>query len=337
MKKFCVSNNCIACGQCIQMTDLLVENAVGKTEAASQGYITENFIEQAKEIVSECPAKAISIVEVGNTSVSGKDGLKELKRKLEEKLYAFQFPKVSLQDIKFDANNYSIAIPGSRGEYQYSYSSHSQAKSAGKEEFNRIMYSQYRPIILNVFVQYKNDKLQPFYTCERTEKSYYYRINKQIERILAEFANEASAISNENINFSNDFLKFDVYPDNRKDSYMNIALAGFEAKSTQSGIMAELNKLSGTSLSSYADGLDTDDMEEYAGEGLFGGSKYKTKWCYSGIRSACEDYIKDLKWAMDFVDIDEGALEIVQSIVEEYVKEAKKAMENKISDFAKVI
>lgn len=336
MKKFRVSNDCMACGQCIQMTDLLVENAVGKIEVA-QGYITENFIDQAKQIVSECPARAISIIEVGNTKASGKEGLKELKGKLEEKLYAFQIPRVNLQDVQFKAINYMIDIPYARGEYIYSYSNHSQAKNAGKDEFNQIMYSQYRPIMLSVFVQYKNDKLQSFYTCERTDKSFYFRSNRRIEGILQEFADEAHAITDGAIKLPNEFTKFDIYPNNQKESYMSIALAGFENRSTQSGIMAAFNNLSGTSLSSYADYLDTVSVEEYVGESFFGNSKYQTKWCYKGIRSACEEYVKDLRWAMDYVDIDEVALEVVQNVINAYTENVKKAFEGKMNMFVQSI
>ena len=331
-----VLEECIACGQCILMTDLLVETAEGKAAAASKGYIDDSFMAQAQDIVSDCPAQALRIIEVGQAQNIGGKGLAELKTALENQLRSFKFPSITTKHINFKADNYAISVPFAQGEYNYAYSSESGARRAGKEEFDRILYSQYRPIILSVFVQYKNDKLQPFYTCERTEKSFYYGVNREIEKILQAIATEAEAVTNGKCKLPQDFTEFNVYPNHRKDGYLDIALKGFENRSTQSGIIAALKDLSHTSLNDYAEGIDTDDSEEYDGEGFFGNSKYKTKWCYSGIQSVCEDYIKDLKWAMDYVDIDEAALEVVNSVVNEYIQEAKKAIESKIAEFSKV-
>lgn len=337
MKQFRVLEECIACGQCVLMTDLLVENAEGKAEAASKGYIADFFMAQAQQIVSECPVRALSIVEAGQAQNSGEKGLAELKIALENKLRNFKFPSITKEHVKFKADNYAISVPYAQGEYNYAYSSESKARSAGKEEFDRILYSQYRPIILSVFVQYKNDKLQPFYTCECTEKSFYYGINREIEKMLQAIATEVAAVTNGECKLPQSFTEFNVYPNHRKDGYLDIALKGFENRSTQSGIVAALKDLSGTSLNDYAQGIDTDDTEEYDGEGFFGSSKYKTKWCYSGIEAVCQEYIKDLKWAMDYVDIDEGALEVVNAVVGEYIQEAKKTIESKLAEFSTAV
>ena len=71
MKKFNISNDCNACGICINMTDLILEDEKGKAYPLKEGFITEEYFKEAKKIETECPAKAISIVETGNTKLSG--------------------------------------------------------------------------------------------------------------------------------------------------------------------------------------------------------------------------------------------------------------------------
>ncbi len=75
MKKFKVSDKCICCGACIVATDLLVEDDEGKAKASDKGYISSDFLQKAKEIVDSCPVNAISIVETGIASNTGKEGL----------------------------------------------------------------------------------------------------------------------------------------------------------------------------------------------------------------------------------------------------------------------
>lgn len=61
MKKFAVSNVCNACGLCLIMTDLLVEDDTGHAQSAKKGYIHDEDMNRARTIVSQCPMKAISI------------------------------------------------------------------------------------------------------------------------------------------------------------------------------------------------------------------------------------------------------------------------------------
>ena len=65
MKKFAVSNVCNACGLCLIMTDLLVEDDTGHAQSAKKGYIHDEDMNRARTIVSQCPMKAISIIDSG--------------------------------------------------------------------------------------------------------------------------------------------------------------------------------------------------------------------------------------------------------------------------------
>ena len=66
----------------MKIIDLIFEDSDGKAKASQKGYIDDFFLEDAEKIVKDCPEKAISIIEVSNTSLKGKDGLLNLKIKL---------------------------------------------------------------------------------------------------------------------------------------------------------------------------------------------------------------------------------------------------------------
>ena len=340
MKKFTISEKCNACGRCVIMTDLLVENGEGKAEPAISGYIADDFLSEAQNIVEFCPVKALSIIEAGNVKSSGREGLKELKIVLQNKLKEVDVPVVMKDDVKFDANNYTIDYAGQKSGYEYKYSSESQAEKAALDEFNRMCYSQYRPFILSVFVKYKNDKLKPFYTFEANENSFYYKTNQKYENVLKEVTAEAKALTDGKIALPQNFNTFEVYPG---DSFefdkerIYARLKNFETRSTSSGIMAEFNSGSYSSIDSYKMYIDTENMEINDGEGLFGKSKYKTKYCYGRIYKAANEYIKDLKSAMNLVNIDEDTLYDVNQAIINYKEELQKVIEKKNKEFSEAI
>lgn len=338
MKKFNVSANCIACGMCVIMTDLLEENNHGKVYAIESGYISEEYLFEANKIVEICPVDAISIVEVKSVKGIGEQGLKDLGEILENKLKDIKKVFVTKQDINFNSNNYSIDFGDAKGQYNYIYSNSSQAEAAGIAEFNRIAYSQYRPFILSVFVQYKNDKLKPYYTFD--DSSFYAKFNHKYEKILNEIVAEAQSLSSKSISFPDDFTKFDVYPGGLDSSYrenVTYTLRHFEEKSTQSGIIAEFKSGSYSSLDSYKMYVDTDDMEVYCGEDWRGRSKFKVKYCYYSVYNAVKEFISDLKNAMNYVDIDETALYFLSGAIDSYNKEIDKEVEKKIKIFNEVV
>ena len=78
MKKFVVSEKCIACGNCLLETKLLQEDAEGKAVPVNGGYFSDDFLAKAEEIVAGCPVQALSIAEGAGADLS----------KLPEKLLA---------------------------------------------------------------------------------------------------------------------------------------------------------------------------------------------------------------------------------------------------------
>ena len=58
MKKFVVSEKCIACGNCLLETKLLQEDAEGKAVPVNGGYFSDDFLAKAEEIVKQAAGKA---------------------------------------------------------------------------------------------------------------------------------------------------------------------------------------------------------------------------------------------------------------------------------------
>ena len=148
MKKFVVSEKCIACGNCLLETKLLQEDAEGKAVPANGGYFSDDFLAKAEEIVAGCPVQALSIAEGAGADLS------KLPEKLQNALAKITVPKVSREDVKMHAQDYRMTCSYPQGEYRYDYSSESRAMSAAENEFDRICYSQYKKLILEVFFFY---------------------------------------------------------------------------------------------------------------------------------------------------------------------------------------
>lgn len=339
MRQLSVAKNCNACGRCFLLTDLLIEDDYGKALPAKDKFIEQNDENAVSEAIKSCPVGAISIVEKGVAKNTGKKGLEEILENLKSKLKAFKVPEVSCSDINFNAKNYDFPIPSARGEYDYVYSSDSRAERAGLDEFDRIMYSQYRAIIKNILVQYKNHKLRPYYLCEENSESYYFNVNIKIEEMLKEAKAEALYLC-EGTNFSlpKDFDSFKYYPKDADYICSVERLSKFDERSTSLGIMDYFkNEKSYSSLSDYASYLDTDAYEKYEGESLFGQSKYKTCFCYKNIYEACNEYLDDLKFSMNMVDIDEDAFNELERAINQYKEIVDKELNNKIKQFSEAI
>ena len=162
MKKFVVSEKCIACGNCLLETKLLQEDAEGKAVPVNGGYFSDDFLAKAEEIVAGCPVQALSIAEGAGADLS------KLPEKLQNALAKITVPNVTRKDVEMHAQDYRMTCSYPQGEYRYDYSSESRAISAAENEFDRICYSQYKKFILEVFVQYKEDKLRKFYTFDES-------------------------------------------------------------------------------------------------------------------------------------------------------------------------
>ena len=340
MKQINVNRNCSGCGLCIVNCNYLQENTEGNAEPVPGKAIHDKDMESVKKIIAECPENALQIVETGSTNRKGAAGVVDIITALKNQCNSFTVRKISNSDVKLNAKDYYIPIPSSSKEYRRDYTSESSAKSAARDEFNRLCYSEtaYRPMVKKVFVEYKVNVLKPYYTCTDTEDSAYYAYNQQIRKLLSDAYAEIGELLGENNNVSNSWKEFSVYLSER--DWAIEPLKDFDEKSTSSGIITDLkDRGEYTNLSWYVDRLDFDYDETYVGEGLFGKSKYKDMWYFSGFYEEAKEFIDDLKGSIDSMsgDIEDGAVNNVNYALETFEKKAKEEFSTKISELEKYI
>lgn len=340
MKQIKVNKNCNGCGLCIVNCPYLQENEDGNAEYIMGKAIKKSDLDNVEKVVKECPQNALEIIEISSTKKSGTAGVSEIIAMLKEKANSFSADKVTEDDVKFDFKDYHIPTPYSRNEYVVSYSSESAAKSAAREEFRKLCYSEnvYRPILRKMFVEFKVNVLKPYYTCEDTEESAYFTYNQQIRELLAGAYAEIVELVGNKKKIPENWKEFSVYL-TKRDVTLQL-VNEFDELSTDSGIISEFKSRGEyTSLSWYIDRMDFDWDEEYVGEGMFGRSKYKKKYHYSGFEEAAEEYFKDL---MDAVNsrsdhISKCAANTVNSALIDFEGKVKKELLRKVAELEEYI
>lgn len=335
MKQISVNENCSGCGLCIVNCRYLQENAEGNAQPVDGKAIQDKDMESIKKIIAECPEHALQIVEKGSTDKKGAAGVADIIDSLKYQCNSFTVKKVSNSDVKLNSKGYYIPIPRSSKEYRRDYTSESSAKSAAKDEFNRLCYSEtaFRPIIKKVFVEYKVNVLKPYYTCTDTEGSAYYIYNKQIRKLLTDVYAEIGEVLGGNNKVPESWKNFSVYL--KEKDWAIEPLKEFDERSTSSGIIADLkDRGEYTSLSWYVDRLNYDHDEIYVGEGLFGKSKYKNMWYFSGFYEEANEFIDDLRGSIDSMsgDIEDGAVSSVNYALEAFENKVKEELSTKICE-----
>lgn len=208
MKKIGVLNNCVKCGICAQMTNKLKEKSDGSIEVVGNGFVADSEMRAFDEVVDACPVNAIVLKDSGAV---GND-LNSLKKALIDSLNKFKHLSINPDEYKFDASQYSIPIPRSPRERDYSYKKYEKAEREGLREFDNIMYSQRRQIVQKLLVEYKVNVLNKFIDYSETSDNFYFKINTQIGALLKEFANTAKIVTNGNVNLGSSFTEFKMKP-----------------------------------------------------------------------------------------------------------------------------
>ncbi|CBH21395.1 protein of unknown function [Acetoanaerobium sticklandii] len=334
MIKIIVKDNCNGCGLCIMNCNYLEENAEGNAQAVSGKIIKNSDIDNLKKVISECPNKSLELIDKQFTNKKGYDGLSDLLEVLKRKCDNFNVNKVTNLDVKLNVNNYDINTPFSPKEYSY-YTSESSAKSTARDEFDRLCYSQsaYRPILKKLFVEYKINVLKPFYSFPDDSESIYFKYVEEIKDLLSDIYSEIQEQLELGKNIPEDWKNFNVnFTDN--DFFIE-RLKGFENRSTSSGIIDDFKSRGKyTSLGWYIDRLDIDYHENYAGEGLFGRTKYKKEWYFRGFEKIAKEYIDDLKNAINSMsrDIEDDAIDTINYGLGTFEQRIKDELKIKISE-----
>lgn len=259
MKQISVNGNCSGCGLCIVNCHYLQENSEGNAEPVAGKAIQDKDLESVKKVINECPEHALQIVERGSTNKKGAAGVADIIAALKNQCNSFTVKKVNNSDVKLNSKDYYIPIPSSSKEYSRDYTSERSAKSAARDEFNRLCYSEtaYRPMVKKVFVEYKVNVLKPYYTCTDTENSIYYAYNQQIRKLLSDVYAEIGEVLSGNNKVPESWKEFSVYLSER--DWAIEPLKDFDERSTSSGIISDLkDRGEYTSLGWYVDRFDFD-------------------------------------------------------------------------------
>lgn len=340
MKKINVSEKCNACGTCTAITNLLVSDEKGFARPAGSGIVGENDMAAVQEAIDICPVGALSLKDSGNTTKQGKEGLIELQSVLKNRLQSIPKKKPGKEEYKFDAHNYSMSFGNYRMQSDWEYSSDSAALKAGLQEFNKGAYSQLKKIIIGFAVQYKNDKLKPYYTLD--ENGYYWKNNQQYRNVLDEIAAEAMALSNGKLNLSKDFTSFNVvtgdgkFGTGMKDATI-YGLKHFEETNIVSQMEREFTSGSYHSLNDYAMYIDTDSMEVYVGTSRFGKVKTKEKYYFRNVFEAVKEFAKDVRDYVNYADVTEEAEALIDIALDDYFQAVDNEIDKKIAEFKKAI
>lgn len=331
MKQIKVNSKCNGCGLCIMNCMYLEEDDEGNARPVAGMAVKSADIENVEKVIRECPEHALQMVETG-TKKSGMEGVTDVINRLRQECDTLTVRKVKSSDVKLNIKDYYISVPYSRKEYEYEYSSEWAAKSAAKEEFERLCYSSnaFRPILKKVFVEYKMKVLKPYYDCIDEADSAYYQYNEYIREKIANAYAEICSLIGENA-IPSEWKNFSFYLD--KSNWHINYLANFEEESTRSNIITTVKEVN-SGLDGYIYSMEFDDMEFYIGEGLFGIPINKRKWCFRKFYAAAEEFINDLKWAIDnqSYDIAERVADQINVAMENFEEEIKKEFTRKIDE-----
>lgn len=83
--------------------------------------------------------------------------------------------------------------------------------------------------------------------------------------------------------------------------------------------------------------MDFDYDETYAGEGLFGKTKYKNMWYFNNFQEAAQSFINDLSWAIGHMssDIEDRVVQNINYALSKFEKIVKDELKAKIEQLKK--
>lgn len=337
MKKIEVNSKCNGCGLCIMNCVYLEEDDEGNARPVAGMMVKNDDLKAVEKVIAECPEHALQIVETG-TKKSGIEGVKEVIDDLEKNLKKIEIdknPNIPTINVK----EFELSAPSSDKAYKKVYTSESSAKSAARDEFRRLCYSEnaYKPMLKKVFVEYKVRTLKPYYDCEDEPDSAYYKYNNIVRKYLADAYAEICNLMGEGV-VPIEWKNFSCYLIGNEWEIKE--LEKFEESISDDTIMDVFKeKMIHNSLEDYVSHMDFDYDEVYAGKGLFGNTKYKEKWWFGGFYDAACEFIDDLKWSIDYnYDvISERAERSVKCALDKFEERIQKEIANKIEELRRYV
>lgn len=339
MEKLVVSEACNGCGLCNSLRKYFEENDEGNAVAKSGVFIEAQDEIRVNDIISRCPVHAIKKINV-YVKDDG-DVLKNLIEEMEKELATIKVERLKRENMPFKMDEYSFSFPNtSPHEITSKYSTESATKSAAKNDFDRLVYgSAARDTEINrILVEYKVKYALPFYSIEKNDTSYYYKMNKRVENVLSSYYASFSKILGNKFTLQNEWKAFDCYP--RCDALCLMCIKDFPVRTgfTES-IWRYVRDLGPTSLSDYVDYMDFDYFENWVGTGLFGRDITKKEWSFTHFRDAVKEYCSDLKSAFNYHsdEIEDFVVGYSNSVLEGYESEMRKSIAKKIEEVKKML
>lgn len=340
MKRFCVSKDCNACGECILQTELLTEDSTGHAVPEADKYIKDCDLEFAEKLVAACPTHALSIEKTADVVLNAA----ELSDALEKDLKSIQIPRITNHDIEFNESDYTIDYGYISGEDSYSYSSKSKAREAGQSRFRATFWNHRKDFALSYLAQYKSKVLRKFYDFTDPSKTYYSHFDDQFEKILKEAKAKLSAASGTDFSLPDDFAEFrpELSPDFQSnfsmdwlrdiDStvYVNEFFEGFEKNRSQC-------------LSYYEGCIYSHDDVQVIGIDWLGNNKIKTTYCFRNANNTGKELVQDVGFSLRCAGscgmrcVDEIAAEHLNSIIGDYCDLIAKNIQSKVSVFKSAV
>lgn len=232
MKVFSVSDTCIACGECLLSTDLLVNDGEGYAVPALGRYIDDGQqLKAARQLVEQCPVHALSIVEKNSVSAEGEAGLLQLAEVLEKRMRAVEIPDISNRELEFKESEYHIEH-GWVDERKETYPTWNKACKAGEEQFKAVYWNHMQAFVTSALSQYKSKVLRKYYDLSDPKHTYYAQIGTVMANILGEIQGEACSLGLSPWRFPKGFTNFCPEEDRDfqryvKNEYKNICSIDF--------------------------------------------------------------------------------------------------------------
>lgn len=210
MQKLSVSQECIACGNCIMATELIIEQPNGKAVPKEAGILSDEEARQIQSVVDACPVKAICLEKIMD-GVSQTEKLNRIKQEL-SKLAEYQIERPTVEALSCKKEQLQVAMPTAGLRSKFSYTSYEKAQRDGLRTFNQIVHSQKRVLAQSALIQYKKLFLDKYTRYEENESSYYFVENKKIENQLQGFAKAVQEVFSNEVKLPAEALIFKVVP-----------------------------------------------------------------------------------------------------------------------------
>lgn len=329
-KKIIVLPGCIACGLCTVSS--YIEEKTDGTVIPKGGVVLHDKEEsEFQQFVDECPAKVLTLETITSKTKQ------QIISQMEQESETFELPIPTKKSISFEKEQIEIEVPTiAYGEYHYDYSSYNRAKEAAKKAIDNAFYSQRKTAVQNVINRYQIAKLSPYYEYKETSENFYCSANQEAQKRLDQWVQEIQLYKSE-IKIPEQLLIIQTRPDSTLKYYLSFIKT--DILSLADSILAELSD-SVYSLSSYVDYCDIDSEEVYTGEGMFGHSKYVTKYCFSNTSEAFREMKKDLEGECR-ASFDEKIVtqtySVIKVLAEQYSKNLKEELKSKVNELKKLL